>query len=199
LKTSDSRPGALIDLARAYGRLEQAVSTRIKALCGAFCAHCASVCCRPVFCAESLNSPFLRLVIRSCGPRVRWDKNTGWMSPDGCRLTVGRPPVCHAFFCRAIAASRTSEAQRTALELISNLMTVIGRHALGSRHLIEVEQLDRIDTQRLSNRFESGHALLAALDPILNDPGTGRCTDTAHLEPIYQATGGGLSLRRPSS
>jgi len=64
------------------------------------CARCTRVCCREVFCRESVESDFLRFVL---GPRVEaYDENAGWFMPGaGCRLSSAGPWCAMNTFARS--------------------------------------------------------------------------------------------------
>lgn len=108
------------------------------------CARCTSVCCKEVFCRESLNSDFLRFVL---GPRVdAYRLNDGWLEPgSGCRLSYGRPLVCYAFFCEKFESQNWAESRRLSRELKK-----VYANALAGQHLLVVDDISRIGKNRLN-------------------------------------------------
>ncbi|MGD8298970.1 MAG: hypothetical protein PVG67_21400, partial [Desulfobacterales bacterium] len=76
-----------------------------------------------------------------------------WLSETGCRLPVGRPPVCYEFLCANILDAQQTGIHRYAMIVLSKLVSHIGKKALGSRHLIEV--MDPADLKKIRySRFE---------------------------------------------
>jgi hypothetical protein len=81
--------------------------------------------------------------------RAEWDSGKGWLTCSGCSLGAGRPPVCYEFICTAITNTQQSADCRQALNSLAMLMTKAGRNACGKRHLVELDQLERLNLQRL--------------------------------------------------
>lgn len=108
------------------------------------CARCTSVCCKEVFCRESLNSDFLRFVL---GPRGdAYSLNDGWFEPgSGCRLSYGRPLVCYAFFCEKFESQNWAEPRRLSRELKK-----VYANALAGQHMLVVDDISRIGENRLN-------------------------------------------------
>jgi len=108
------------------------------------CARCTSVCCKEVYCRESVNSAFLRFVL---GPRVdAYSANDGWFEPgSGCRLSYGRPLVCYAFFCEKFELQPWAEPRRLSREF-KNLYA----SALAGQHMLVVDDISRIGENRLN-------------------------------------------------
>ena len=122
-------------------------------VCTPFCASCKAACCRPVYCRESLESPFLAEVYRRFAPGAHWDAALGWLTPAGCSLGAGRPPVCYEFLCRTILDAQPSPRARSGLESLARLLTDAGRHAAGRHHLVELTDLSRINVGRLTRHL----------------------------------------------
>jgi hypothetical protein len=96
-----------------YAAFEAEVRSCMSKISGDQCCVCKAVCCQPEFCEESLSSPFLKCVRRHFVPDAVYDAANGWLTPAGCALPVGRPPVCYQFFCRAILATQlTAQFER---------------------------------------------------------------------------------------
>jgi len=146
-----------------YGQLEIEVRQCIQQACAPFCGSCKATCCRPAYCRESLESPFLAEVQRRFAPGARWDAALGWLTPTGCSLGVGRPPVCYEFLCRTILDAQPSAQARARLESLARLLTDAGRYAAGRRHLVELTDLERINAGRLTKQLAQARSLLDRL------------------------------------
>jgi hypothetical protein len=121
------------------------------------CSVCKEVCCKPEFCAESISSPFLDRVRRHFAPDAVYDAVHGWLTPVGCALPVGRPPVCYQFICRTILDAQSTAQSRYAIAILSNLVGHAGKKALGRKHVVELEaaaQLKRINLSRIEKQLE---------------------------------------------
>jgi len=117
------------------------------------CSACKGVCCRPEFCAESISSPFLDRLRRHFVPHAVYDAAHGWLTPTGCALPVGRPPVCYQFFCRTIQDAQPTAQSRYAIAIVSNLVGHVGKKACGHKHIVELEDASQLKHIHLS-RFE---------------------------------------------
>lgn len=157
---------SLDQLVEQYGRLEMAVQQRMNACCAVFCSACTVPCCRVDFCRESLESPFLAAVRNRFAPAALWDPATGWLTPTGCGLAAGRPPVCYEFLCGPILTARNGDQPLAALKQLSMLITAAGRRARGNHHLVALSELSRINLSRLSAQLTRSHeALTRLLEP----------------------------------
>lgn len=107
------------------------------------CARCTSVCCKEVFCRESVDSDFLRFVL---GPRVdAYSATAGWFEPgSGCRLSYGRPLVCYEFFCEKFESQNWAEPRRLAREFKKAYA-----NALAGQPMLVVDDISRIGESRL--------------------------------------------------
>jgi hypothetical protein len=152
-----------IETVATYGRLEGEIRGCMTALCGPVCTRCAMPCCRIDFCRESLESPFLTSVRARFAPDAQWNPAAGWLTPHGCRLSVGRPPVCYEFLCHNLEAHQPTPLHREALQLLSKLMTHAGACARGRRHLVELNDLSRLNFKRLTVQFDRARATLIQL------------------------------------
>ena len=151
-------------LARRYAALENRVQQLMDTACSPACAACPKVCCRPEMCRESLESPFLVLVREAKTNRTPWSKQQGWLGAEGCRLRVGRPPVCYEFLCQAILGKQPDEKAQTQLKSLTRLLTQAGQRALGGDHLVEImtmERLAQVKPQRLAARLKLAEAKMA--------------------------------------
>ena len=154
----------LSEIISIYGKLEQELQQRMSARCAGFCARCNSPCCRIDFCLEALESPFLQKVRNRFAPSATWDSKTGWLREDGCGLAAGRPPVCHEFICRWISERQPDEAHRRALQQLGMILTQAGKNAFGKRQLVELNDLERLNYNRLARQLAQGYSVLSRLD-----------------------------------
>lgn len=155
-------PIDLSHLVDAYGRFEQQVRQWTENRCGHFCAHCQAVCCRNHYCDETRQSVFLTAVARHFSSQSVYHPSNGWLTPTGCSLVAGRPPVCYEFLCRRISSAfGTDPILRHALLAVSMAMTHVGRRAIGGRHLVtamDQGDLKRIRPDRLMTRLDEARA-----------------------------------------
>jgi hypothetical protein len=157
-------PAGLWAAARRWAGLERRLRAAMDAACGPVCAACPSPCCRPEMCAEAAESPWLLLVRAAAGCRARWLAGRGFLGAAGCRLAVGRPPVCAEFLCARLDRALGPEARR--LQAMARTLTAAGERALGGEHLVEIltpERLAAADPARLAARLEKAGARLAGL------------------------------------
>jgi hypothetical protein len=71
-------------------------------------------------------------------------------------LKAGRPPVCHEFLCNTIVDEQATYLHKSVIKALSQLMTYIGKNALGGQHLVEVMIEDRfydINLSRMQHRL----------------------------------------------
>ncbi len=100
-----------------------------------------------------LKAPFSFYCLKNHSPEVSYSTQKAWLSEAGCKLSVGRPPVCYEFLCANILDAQQTGMQRYAMIVLSKLISHIGKKALGSRHLIEV--MDPADLKKVRySRFE---------------------------------------------
>lgn len=148
----------LRETARRYIELEARVNEAVTAACQPVCRVCADCCCAVRFCRESVESHWLRTIATVSGHAVGdFDEMEGWLTPQGCRLKVGRPPVCYVFFCEAIIESETHPYRQYALKVLGRLVGFAGAKVLGGRHLITVSQFElqhRLRLDKLRTRLE---------------------------------------------
>jgi len=138
---------------REYAVFEDEVRRFSAKLWFQWCSNCREVCCQAVYCRETLESPFLFLLSKNYSPEVSYSTQKAWLSETGCKLSIGRPPVCYEFLCGTILEAQQPAIERYAMIVLSKLMSHIGKKALGSRHLIEVMDPDDLKKIRYS-RFQ---------------------------------------------
>ena len=138
---------------KAYTEFEAEVRAFSSELWFQWCSICRKVCCKSVYCRETYESPFLFLLTKKLYHQVFYGTQQDWLSEAGCKLSVGRPPVCYEFLCSNILDAQQPGMQRYAMIVLSKLMSHIGKRALGSRHLIEV--MDPADLKKVRySRFQ---------------------------------------------
>ena len=138
---------------REYAAFESEVRVFSSQLWVQWCSNCREVCCKAVYCRETFESPFLFLLLNKYSHQHNNNTQKAWLSEAGCRLSVGRPPVCYEYLCANILDAQQTEVYRYAMIVLSKLVSHIGKRALGSRHLIEV--MDPADLKKIRySRFE---------------------------------------------
>ena len=143
----------LEQILKDYAAFEAEVRAFSSELWFQWCSNCREVCCKAVYCRETLESPFLSLLLKKYSHQVTNYTQKAWLSEAGCKLSIGRPPVCYEFLCNTILGTQQTGIQRYAMIVLSKLISHIGKKALGSRHLIEV--MDPADLKRIRYlRFE---------------------------------------------
>jgi hypothetical protein len=143
----------LEQILKAYADFEAEVRAFSSALWFQWCSTCRKVCCQSVYCRETYESPFLCLLLKNHSHPVSNSTQNDWLGEAGCKLLVGRPPVCYEFLCANILDAWQTGMHRYAMIVLSTLISHIGKKALGSRHLIEV--MDPADLKKVRySRFE---------------------------------------------
>ena len=138
---------------REYAAFESEVRVFSSKLWFQWCSNCREVCCKAVYCREAFESPFLCLLLKKHSHQLSNSSQEGWLSETGCKLSVGRPPVCYEFLCVNILDVRQPGMHRYAMIVLAKLICHIGKRALGSRHLIEI--MDPADLKKVRySRFE---------------------------------------------
>jgi hypothetical protein len=167
----------LREAAERYIELETRVNEAVTAACQPVCRVCADYCCAVRFCRESVESPWLRTIATVSGHGVgAFDEKEGWLTPQGCRLTVGRPPVCYEFFCEAINRGETNPYRRYSLNVLGRLVGFAGARVLGGRHLVTLspfELQNRLRLEKFQKRLETAAEISRYCQEILRT-GDGR-------------------------
>ena len=147
-------------LSKNYLSLEKEIQKRTHQLSNPYCTQCSTICCSEEMCRESIESPFLSILIQK--QNMDYDPQNGWLSPIGCRLNYGRPLVCYEFFCQRILDShnfRASNIQWIIKEFIS-----IGNRAYGNTHLICIDNLKTISQKKMVKMNNKIKQLMNTLD-----------------------------------
>jgi hypothetical protein len=140
-------------LIEKYAALESEIRACTTKLFRHHCSTCKGVCCKPEYCAETLTSPFLRRLRQQFASDAIYRDGRGWLTPTGCALPVGRPPVCYQFFCSMIQDAQPTAQSRYAIAILSNLVGHAGKKACGHKHIVELEDASQLKRINLS-RFE---------------------------------------------
>jgi hypothetical protein len=168
LSKADLSRAALLDEAlRRYIRLEKKVQALITPHCRETCGACGAQCCRKDICDEAHTAPWLRLCISRPGAITgEWDPERGFLSPTGCRLWFGRPPLCYDFACHRLLKTFASDERKYYLRCLFKIMTRVGERFLPHAHLVEVLDLGDMTPRRLKKllcRIAMGETLFAAV------------------------------------
>jgi len=149
-----------------YAAFEIRVRKHITAICFPYCRDCRDICCKPEFCREAAESPFLLMVREKFPASAAYSEKQGWLTRKGCALCAGRPPVCYEFFCSKIMSAQPTSRDRKNLELLGLLISGMGKNALGSRHLVEImlnEKLQRVRFSRFEKRLGKAEEIMGEL------------------------------------
>lgn len=142
---------------------------RIAAFSAPYCSVCEKVCCRPEFCRENIDSPFLTLLNSKTLKIESYSADRGWLTSSGCALATGRPPVCYQFNCNKILDALPDDKTRYRFQVLSNLVPHIGKRALGQRHLVEImdpTQLEMVKLYRFRKRLAEARQTLQIIQSI---------------------------------
>ena len=165
------RPRSLRWITEEYAALENSVRELMTCHAGPLCSSCSRICCRLDICEETFESAFLGLVRALFPPPAPPSPSRGWLTPGGCALAVGRPPVCYEFLCDDIMSAQDNDDARYALRALGMLLTYLGRNALGDRHLVamvEHETLLSIKPARFEKRLKIAREVLDVIEACLN-------------------------------
>jgi len=165
--------GKLLQILKEYQAFETAVGLQITNICSPHCSACESVCCRPEFCRENLDSPFLKLLSSRTPPKSGYHAARGWLTSTGCALSTGRPPVCYQFNCNIILDTLPDDQHRYLFQVLSNLVPHIGKRSLDDRHLVEImdpAQLKKVQFKRFGRRLSEASQALQVIQSC-NRPG----------------------------
>lgn len=150
-----------------YRAIEAGVGRLMQGVCTPFCSVCPTPCCRTAICREAAESPFLLAVH---GARVGFDPKSGYLGATGCKLGVGRPPVCHAYICNRIMSKQADDERRYALDVLGELVGYLGKKVWLKRHLVEAmtdAQLAKADRALFRQRLVTAASALEILDAYL--------------------------------
>ena len=163
------RRAAIARTVQRYVALEQAIHAAHVPVCAPTCAKCVKICCAHRFCAEAIESPWLRLAWQATGhTEDEFHPEQGWLRRTGCSLRAGRPPVCYAFLCSQILDPMRDQAEREFHLDQASLITAVGRRAYGQRALVELtreEIATHLNLDRLERAIDAGWRALSATAP----------------------------------
>ena len=152
-----------------YAAFETVVRQTISDLCAPHCSVCELVCCGPQFCRENIDSAFLNRLNAKNRQNMVFSAQRGWLTPSGCALAAGRPPVCYQFNCDKIIDTLPDDLNRYLVRVLSNLVPHIGKRALGNRHLVEImdpDQLEKVKYSRFSKRLGEARQALQIIQSL---------------------------------
>ena len=175
----------LTKILKEYAAFETEVRQLMANFCAPHCSICEQVCCRPEYCHENIDSPFLALLSSQVQQITAYSAEGGWLASTGCALSTGRPPVCYQFNCKKVFDSLPDDNHRYVLGVLSELVPYIGKRALGTTHLVEimkVSQLEQVDINRFRKRLTEARQALKA---VRSFAGNRRLPDSA-LEALKQ-------------
>ncbi len=172
-KSANQSMDNLERIVRNYAAFEARMNRLSTDIWFQWCSNCAQVCCKPVYCRESIESPFLSLLIKKsiAKPFLLMPPHRGWLNETGCNLTVGRPPVCYEFLCDRILDSQPPGLQHYATIVLAKLVSHIGKRALGPRHLIEIMdpvKLRQVKFSRFEKRLSEALCALEIIQSIFS-------------------------------
>jgi hypothetical protein len=151
---------ALKSYIEQYTECETGIRELISMKGGSLCAQCTRCCCDIVHCKEAITSPFLKQVHKQA---EQFNEQNGFLSPTGCALEKGRPPVCYEYFCDDHFYYQPDELHAEILKILGTLLNHATRNARGNTPLEEIiqeEEIDLVDYELLKNQInESLQAL----------------------------------------
>lgn len=162
-------------LLKEYGAFEQRVRVLMSERCVEHCRVCPTPCCRAAICREAHESPFLKEVQLSAGATEVFDEKRGWLGGCGCRLPVGRPPLCYDFICDRIFCAQPTLAHRYVLDVLAALVGHLGNGVWKGRHLVEAlskAQLRQSNESHFKKCLAEAEAALAVAERFLRDSQT---------------------------
>lgn len=191
----DCMQAKLLQILDEYAAFETAVRQQISDFCAPHCSVCELVCCRPEFCRENIDSPFLNLLSSMILRNPAHSADRGWLTSSGCALSNGRPPVCYQFNCDKIMDPLPDDLNRYLARVLSNLVPHIGKRALGGRHLVEImdpAQLKKVKHGRFAKRLGQARDALEVIQSFKRHgflPASSR-TILSKISPIPPALAG---------
>lgn len=149
----------MVQLIKRYVPLEKEIQKLARQACHHYCEKCSSRCCREEMCRESIESPFLAMLVEDQG--LQYETRKGWMGPSGCMLPYGRPLVCYEFFCDNISRHQSFRDKKI-IEIINDF-TAIGARARGSKHLLCIEELGIISSAKTDKMISKISMIMSKL------------------------------------
>ena len=162
----------LDSILKLYSSFEIRVGRAIGDICAKHCSVCSSVCCKPEFCRETIESSFLLLLNKKFYPASEYSKKNGWLTETGCILSAGRPPVCYEYLCNSIMEVQPDDMHRYFINVLSMLVSHIGKYAIGRRHLVEIldgKELKKLKTTRFKKQLNEAEAAFNAFKSYIKN------------------------------
>ena len=95
------------------------------------------------------------------------DDRYGWLDLSGCSLEYGRPPICFAYYCGQLLARLPDDEARFSARILGQLMSHVGKNALGEWHLTEIKNpadLENVSIDDLFQRLEEAQAAFEVIE-----------------------------------
>ncbi|UCH22315.1 MAG: hypothetical protein JSU83_03475 [Deltaproteobacteria bacterium] len=149
-----------------YAVFETRVQRYIRNYFWPYCSTCADACCKPDFCQETLESIFLTFLREAYPPPASYSQENGWVSETGCILKIGRPPVCYEYLCDEIMAAQPTATYQYAVNVLSKLISHVGKRAHRGKHLVEILDRKEIAVVKFSyfeNRLKEAETAFASV------------------------------------
>lgn len=153
------------NLIKKHIEVEKKIKRIIEPFTKDCCSSCKKVCCKEVFCRESIESAFLSKIVYN--QNVEYHKKKGWFGENGCRLRYGRPPVCYEFFCGRFYREGIldfSSKEYSYIPKLINCFVLYGDNAYNNTHLICVDNLELISKKRFNEMTKSLNNISRQLD-----------------------------------
>ena len=179
-------PG-LYEIANLYYNFESNVRKHITEICSPYCSSCEAPCCNSDFCIESIGNLWLSLVRELFQSYVpEYSKTDGWLTPKGCALTAGRPPVCYDYFCPPLLKGINNRDKEYAVNVMGRLVDHVGDCGPGQRHLVVLihkAQLYKINKDKFYQHLGAAQEALRACCEVFRN-GCMTTTSRESLEKI---------------
>jgi len=143
-----------------YIGIEERIIKLVNQNFSSLCKNCVSKCCREEYCRESMDSPFLSLLIKK--QKILYDPEMGWLGPVGCKINYGRPLVCHQFFCERFLEQDV--LKKSDIPNYIDEFSAIGRKAYGNAHIMCVGNLDKISLKKIEKMETKCNVLISKIE-----------------------------------
>ncbi len=108
------------------------------------CSKCTDICCREIFCRESVESTFLRFIM---GEQINlYNETDGWLHrQSGCTISFGRPLICYEYFCFRFKGNPSVNK----LKSYGSRLKKIYSKTYRNQHILVIQDLNSISRYRL--------------------------------------------------
>lgn len=152
-----------------YAECEAGVRELISMKGNSLCGQCTRCCCDIVHCREAITSPFLKQIHQQAD---QFHQQNGFLSPTGCVLEKGRPPMCYEYFCDDHFYYQPDELHAEVLKILGALLSHATRNAQGNTPLEEIlqeEDINQLDYQQLQNQMNESLQALEIIRTFYKD------------------------------